>query len=201
MRLDDSSAIRDGATFTLSDGVNVVTFEFDVVSPTDLRQQGVDPANVAVVVPPNATTGEIIRAVRDAINSPTVQSQIRVTASTNGDMRLAGADLAAPFTNVLQLSGNAAAELLGSFNFTAGGVPFVLIQHGQEVSLLGTDFGEDMGDQNVERVQGQMIISATSVINSSGFGINVDAGTQSQVNLATGAGIRPYPGVARNLVT
>jgi large repetitive protein len=201
LQLNAASAIRDGATFTLSDGVNVVTFEFDVVSPTDLRRQGVDPANVAIVITPDATVGQVIRAVRDAINSPNVQAQIKVSASANGDMQFGAADLASPFTNVLQLSGNAAANLTGSFDFTTGGVPFNVIQHGQEISPLGTDFGEDMGDQNLERVQGQMIISATSVINSSGFGINVDAGTQSQVNLADGVGNRPYPGVPRNLVT
>lgn len=201
LRLDDASSIRDGATFTLSDGINVVTFEFDVVSPTDLRGQGGDPANVAIVVRPDATAGEIIRAVRNAINSPTVQSQIKVSASTNGDMLLAGGDLSAPLSNILQLSGNAAANLTGGIDFGTDGVPFVVIQHGREVSPLGTDFGEDMGDQNVERFQGQMIISATSIINSSGFGINVDAGTQSQVDLATGAGLRSYPGVPRNLVT
>src|SRR5690606_20965503 len=82
--------IKEGRTFTLSDGVKTLTFEFDDADLT--AQVPVPDANF--VIGPGVKAGhvriayrdfepaEVIAArVRDAINSAQVQNVLRVTAS------------------------------------------------------------------------------------------------------------------------
>ena len=79
-------SITDGATFTLTDGARVVTFEFDVYDQRCASSRRRAAGNVPVSIASNATRGEIALAIRDAINSPTVQSLLKVTASLQGEM-------------------------------------------------------------------------------------------------------------------
>ncbi|MFN9411000.1 MAG: Ig-like domain-containing protein, partial [Pirellula sp.] len=196
------SQIADGSTFTLSDGVNTATFEFDVLLAGEVRGVGVRPENIGIQIQPNATDVQVARAIRDAINSTTAQQRIRINASTSGDMTGAAAATATGArSRIIHLHGQVSANVLGGVNYSAGGVPLTLITYGADVTALGTDFGEDLGDANVAREQGQLIISSSVIRDSSGFGLNIDAAAQGQTLLAAGAGQRPYPGVVRNLIT
>jgi len=87
--------IRDGRTFTLSDSINQVTFEFDV-------NGSVAQGNFGIVFDPNDTAAEIAQKVRDAINSPAVQAVLNASAqiadgtrgtqfSTNNRVNIVGA--------------------------------------------------------------------------------------------------------------
>ncbi|MGM0486523.1 MAG: choice-of-anchor L domain-containing protein [Planctomycetota bacterium] len=103
-----ASEIADGDTFTLSDGVASLTFEFDDVTIDD----GVTPGNVEIDYNPqqfNGATGkvrsqsaaEVAARIRDAINSSESQAVLDITAaladgtisgsrSTNGRVNLFG---------------------------------------------------------------------------------------------------------------
>ena len=205
---NSASGIADGATFTLSDGFNTSTFEFDVTTSAADRRVGVTAGSQRIAIAPNATAVEIARAVRDAINDSTTQANIKITAITSGDMQgVIGSvltdlpfatGLAAPARSVrVQLNGQVSSNTLGGIaGFTGGGVPITLVTYGQD-----TKWGEDLGDGNVTRDQGQFIVSSSSISDSSGFGLNIDAAAQAQSGVSNFAGNRPYPGAVRNLVT
>ncbi len=198
---DAASQVKDGSTFTLSDGVNTAVFEFDVTTSAADRRTGIVTGNIPVSVLANATSVEIARAIRDAINSGTSQAKIKITASTSGDMDAGLGDLTGARAITIHLNGQVAADTIGGTGFSGNGVPLTLIEFGQDLSPLGTNFGEDIGDENVTRQQGQLIISSSSISNSSGFGLNIDAAAQAQAGATRFSGNRPYPGVVRNLVT
>ncbi len=191
-----SGLLWDGDYFTLSDGVNIATFEFDIVnSPAD-PTAGVASGNIPVSITPASTPAEIVRAIRDAINGPTAQAILKLTASTGGDMRL-GTLETDPRSLRIDLHGPAAADLVGGLSgFASGFVPLTATRYGQE-----TGFGEDLGDANSVRDQGQFIVSSTTVRNSQNYGINLDAASQTQPVWSGLTGTRPYPGAARNMVT
>ena len=194
------SAIADGATFKLSDGVNTATFEFDVATSAADRAAGTTPGNVPITILPSETREQIARKIRDAINSTAAQAVIKITASTNGDMKVGTADRPANGRAIaIDLHGPVANDELGNASsalFSAGGVPLTLVSFGSESA-----FGEDLGDANIRRDQGQFIVSSNSISRSSGFGLNIDAAPQSQTQIAANTGNRAYPGVVRNLVT
>ncbi|XZE35954.1 Ig-like domain-containing protein [Pirellulaceae bacterium SH501] len=195
LQFNSASQLRDGAFFTLSDGVNTARFEFNVITSSTDPAAGVTSGSIPITVLPNATAVEIVRAIRDAINSPVAQSVLKITASTGGDMNGIGGEYPAR-SLVIFLNGSAAADTAGgTLGFTNGGAQLVFRQFGQE-----TAFGEDLGDSNTVRDQGQFIISSTVVRNSQNFGINVDAAAQQQSLWSGSTGIRPYPGAVRNLV-
>ncbi len=82
-----ANEISDGQTFTLSDGVGTLTFEFDDVTIGD----GVTPGNVEINFNPQQfdfatgdrrpqTASEMAGRIRDAINSPESQAVLGITA-------------------------------------------------------------------------------------------------------------------------
>ena len=199
-----ASEIVDGSVFTLSDGVGTARFEFEVVTSASDRRSGVTPGNIPVVVPPNSNPQFVARAIRNAINSPSAQALIHVTAENGGDMPFSTSTGAR--SQIIQLNGNAAVNALGGTVFPAD-VPLTWVQFGQD-----SQWGEDLGDANIKRDQGQLIIASTSVSNASHLGIRVDAAARdyastrfpplpSDTEGLTAAGDRPYPGAVRNLVT
>lgn len=193
---DAASQVADGATFDLSDGFRTARYEFDVTTSAADRRTGVTPGNIAISVRPNSTAVEVARAIRNAINSVTSQSIIKITASTRGDMNNGSGDLTTARSIQIDLNGQASADLLGGVNFSGNGVPLTLVQYGQD-----SQWGEDLGDGNSIRDQGQLIISSNSISNSSGVGLDIDAAPQFQLGASQFAGERAYPGAVRNLVT
>jgi VCBS repeat-containing protein len=197
---DSASEIQDGASFTLSDGVRTVLFEFDVVTSANDRSIGVTPGAIAIPVSPNNSSVVIAAAIRDAINGAFSGGLIGLTAETGGDMP--GSALTAPRSILIQLNGPAAVDVFGGTAFPAN-VPLQLVQFG-----LDTQWGEDLGDSNILRDQGQLLITSAVVSGSLTYGIRVDAAARDYAaNRFGGAtatlrpGSRPYPGAVRNLVT
>ncbi len=185
---------RDGDTFTLSDGKAQLTFEFDIVqSPTD-PAFNVTSGRVPIRIAPEMSAKQIATSIRNAINSTAAQSIIKIKAGIVGEVPDGfGGYATSDNGNVIDLHGIAASDLSGSTNLIAG-LSFVL--GGTETSL-----GEDAGDSNRRREQGQIVINSNTVRNSSSFGIVVDHAARSQTALANFVGDRPYPGAAANLVT
>lgn len=67
------ASVADGDTFTMSDGVQSVVFEFDT-------GDGVATGNVAIPFQAADTSDVIAERIRDAINSAPVQQQLKLTA-------------------------------------------------------------------------------------------------------------------------
>ena len=216
--------IADGYSFTVSNGINAVTFEFNVFTTANVSDPAFRPdipGRIRIPLAPNATDIQIAFAVRNAINDPAVRALLGLTVENTGDMF--GTSLYnAAHSTTLQFNGAVASDLFGNSTFgflDANGVPvpvgFNTIKYGQD-----TQWGEDSGDANTLRDQGQLIISGVGVSRSSQYGINLipaprdlsdrfinmdQISTQPiqsrQVPISTEAGNRPYPGSVRNMIT
>ncbi len=108
-----------------------------------------------------------------------MQNQLGLRATSRGGAALDATDA------VVVITGNAAADTQGGINF---GPHLTASLTGQE-----NVFGEDLGDQNRTRDQGQIIVQGTTVRDSLQFGLVADAANRVN-NL-------PVPGSVRNLPT
>ncbi|MFM8263586.1 MAG: cadherin-like domain-containing protein, partial [Pirellula sp.] len=226
--------IADGYSFTVSNGVNIVTFEFNVfttANASDPAYRPNIPGRYRIPLAPNASDNQIALAVRNAINDAAVRAVLGLTVENNGDM-FGTVLYDGSHASTLQFNGEAASDLFANSAFTfkdATGNPvlvtdalgnlvplgFNTIKYGQD-----TQWGEDAGDANIFRDQGQLIISGVAVTRSSNFGINLlpaprdlsdrfinmdQISTQPiatrQVAISGEAGTRPYPGSVRNMIT
>ena len=167
-------SLVDGTTFSLSDGVNTVVFEFEdeVVGNGVTAGRIPVPYNAMFNNVTNTNTAEtaavIAARIRDLINSPLVQSLIKVKANlSNGD------------------SIGATSDTIDLFGTVTAVVP-------TEVGTATVYTG--MGDANRERDQGQVIIQNSRVTDSLNFGILIDTNARSAT---TGAA---SPGTPRNTV-
>ncbi len=181
-----AGSIVDGATFTLSDRENLLTFEFDLNAGATDAALGVAQGNVRVPITPSSTSQDIADAIVNAINSNTVQQLLGLTASIQG--QAAGASAG----TIIELHGPVATDLNGAYAFPASTLLVGFVNGGE------TSFGEDLGDVERERAQGQILLVNNSITNSRGFGIVTDAAAQNQQN---GSGPRPYPGAPINFPT
>lgn len=187
--VDSSAGIADGAILTLSDGVNQVNFEFDVTTGAGDSAAGTAPGNIPVQVLASDTTDVLAVKIRDAINSPSAQNLIDVSASVQSN------------GTTIVLHGPAAITRSGGI--TINNIP------GLSTVLNGfdTSLGEDHGDRNRDRDQGVVFINSTTVSDSSQFGIVVDAATRvggtagspgSPINYPTNNADSLAPGVVLN---
>ncbi len=190
-----SGQIVDGTTFTLSDGAVPVTFEFDVVAGPGDSAAGVVPGNIAVSIDPSATPTDIALAIRDAINSPTGQASLAISASVQGEAKLGGIDANPVSSTVVALHGPAATDASGQFVFPAESFLQPVIWGAE------SEFGEDQGDGERERPQGQILLVGNTVTDSAQFGIVAAAGGRNQQGIGGDVGDRPYPGAPINLPT
>jgi VCBS repeat-containing protein len=185
----------DGAEFTLSDGKSQLTFQFEVTMSATDRAVGVTAGRVAIRISPNMTADQIASVIRDAINSPAAQAVLKLKAANLGQLSNGfGGYTTTDNSPVIELHGTAAGNLFGSLSTGLTGLS--LVQNG-----LDTSNGEDLGDSNRTRDQGQIVISSNTVRNSSQAGILVDNGARSQTALAAFVGDRAYPGSTANLIT
>ena len=174
-----ASQIADGDTFTISDGDTLLTFEFEDAQLLN----GVGFGNIRVLFDPLAAeTGgvgiapnaAIAQAIRDAINSPSVQGLSSVQA-TLGDGSYNGA-----------LSTSDQVVLFGVAIFDPG------------TSGITSVTADTFGDGNAFRDQGQIIVESTFVTDSSEWGINVGPGDRTP-DQAPLAGNLAHAGPVRNL--
>ncbi len=186
--------IRDGDTFTLSDGLNQATYEFDIVNSTADRAYGVNQGNISIQLLPSATNPEIARAIRDTINSAASRAVINLTAATDGQMLDGnGGEYVANQSSTILLYGDAAVNRIGGLAAPGTGLTFNM------GGVMG--LGEAGGDSNRRRDQGQIVIASSTFRNSAQFGIVVDDAVRNQTALGANIGDRPYPGSAANLLT
>jgi VCBS repeat-containing protein len=180
------SQIADGESFTISDGVNTVRFEFnDTTINAPLPGAGFTQGNIEVPFTPTMTIAEIARVIRDAINSSDSQAVLKVVAGLS-DSRNESSTSSSIFVN---LYGAAGADNNATNNF--GDIAFV------EFGFDNFD-KEDAGDANRKREQGQIILHSNIVRDSSSFGIIIDAASRVS-SLTPLAGALPHSGPIRNL--
>jgi len=170
----------DGQTFTLDDGLQSVTFEFDDRDIAD----GVAPDHVAIPFGVGDQDFVIAAQVRDAINSPQVQSVLAIKAAAP-DGTIFGPDSAN--SQRVDLFGNVANDPVG----------------------IGFLINDDVGSGNRFRDQGQVMVTSSQISNSLQYGIVVEDGLrdlptfrffprQQHAQFTTGD-YTPHPGSARHL--
>ena len=203
--------LRDGQLFQISDGVDTVVFEFEDL---DINN-GV--ASGHLMIPFDATAFDpsvgdytpepayvIARRIRDTINSSQAQAVIDIVAAlSDGEVVTPAVParpsaiyplLAMPSTsNVINLFGNATGDVFPTFDF--GDIE--VITYGYS-GISGVEH-EMVGDSNVFRDQGQILIHSNIVRDSLEFGIVADAGARNRSDLVPTAGVLPHAGPAANL--
>lgn len=176
LQFNDASRMIAGATFTVSDGPRVATFELDDVNDGRTVAAGniALPFNTAVIDSlsggSRSETAQTIAArFRDLLNSAEVQARIDVAGNLLNNDRIGAT------SDTVVLIGNAALEVPTS---------------------VGTKIVSDgKGDQNRERTQGQVVINSTRISNSAGFGATIASAPRDPITNAS------MPGSPRNTVT
>ena len=144
--------LRDGQTFTIGDGINRVTFEFNdlAILPNNVTTN-VTAGNQRIDFRAAMDNHEIARRMRDAINSPQVQATLKVMAQI-GDGTLAGnfstsdrVNLVGPAT--LQIQGNFAPEINDIAANATSISPIGAVYNGAQFFTQGT-----IGDNPVKSV-------------------------------------------------
>lgn len=172
-----ASLLADGSTITISDGVNQVIFQFLDARGATTPLAGAfpiffNPAFGLAGDQDGEAASSIATRLRDAINSPTVQSVLRIKASLSD-----GADTGTSSTSSqLHLTSNAIVTASAAISANVVVTRYLAF-----------------GDQNHHRDQGQLIVRSSSITDSSQYGIVADA--------APRAGGLPGPGSVRNLHT
>ncbi|MFN9196666.1 MAG: hypothetical protein ACK5WR_01175, partial [Planctomycetaceae bacterium] len=141
--------LSEGATFTVSDGIKSVTYEFDNNGVSNAANRRISFTNTETAV-------SIATKVRDAINA----------AKTAG-LSTSLAQLSDTGNSGTNTSGTTFVEVINVVSVTR-----------TDNSILASSFNRN-GDQNTVRDQGQIQIFANSVSNVSQFGIVVDQGARS----------------------
>ena len=164
VRFKDSSSLSDGLSFTITDGNNTVRLEFDdsTLLPLD-PGFGVSQGSVAIPFNPTVslTSVQVAALVLSVINSPAVQSQIRVVAFP-----------------VSGLGGQPSDAILIS-GATGVSIP----------SAVGNVLTTNLeGDRNTPRDQGQVLIENSRISFSSGFGVVMTADVRDPVSGAPNPG-------------
>jgi len=164
VRFKDSSSLSDGLSFTITDGNNSVRLEFNnsALLPTD-PGFGVSQGSVAIPFDPSVslTSVQIAALVLSVINSPAVQTQVRIVAFP-----------------VPGLGGQPSDSILIS-GATGVSIP----------SSVGNVLVTNLeGDRNTPRDQGQVLIENSRISFSSGFGVVMTADVRDPVSGAPNPG-------------
>lgn len=164
--------IPDGSLIFIADERRQLIFEFD---NNDLgASNGVTPGNIPVTYLSTFTASQMASALVSAINDPNVQADFDVFATMSDGTVDADSGIR------VFLEGPVAATLQGGTGFAPslpnlrvriyGGLPDPV------EPLTGTPLGFDGGDSNNFRDQGQVVLKNNVIVDSSNFGINIDAG-------------------------
>ncbi|MFP6676550.1 MAG: right-handed parallel beta-helix repeat-containing protein, partial [Pirellulaceae bacterium] len=173
--IPSASDVNDGQMFTLSDGVDQLTFEYTDI---DLNN-GVEAGNVAIPYLDFESDNLLAERIRDAINSPQVQDVLAITASlSDGDVVTtdSGSNLIDLFGNVIgRLPDNDIVESYDPFDFgdievTLHGVDQMTVTKDGKTSEYRVEYGFT-GDANLDRDQGQIVLDSNIIAHTSDFGI------------------------------
>jgi hypothetical protein len=165
--------IADGSSFVLTDGVNSIRFEFDVVG--GLGSPGVTQGSIRVPFSASDTAADVAKAIRTAINSSPVQAVFVDVMAQLADGSRQGIDDA---------STSARVNIIGTAHVTNVTVP--------GISVNTPD--RRYGDGNLFRDQGQLILEGNRISNSSQWGILVEGDRDT-----AGDGAAPHQGPTRAL--
>ncbi|TWU60075.1 Matrixin [Rubripirellula tenax] len=184
--------IVDGDTFTLSNGSETLTFEFNDVTVATLTSAPLS-SNVPINFTSSDSAGDVADKIRNAINNSSIQSVLNAIAtSSSGDNN-------DPTDPTIFIHGYLAANVLGGINLTSP-------QSGQ-THLTGVITGGnvvrgvDNGDSNRTRDQGVFIVDSNVISFSSGTAIDITAGDFGPGVKVPDEGNRPKPGAVANLPT
>ena len=164
---------RDGLTFTIGDGVETLTFEFDDLA----NSPGVSEGAVRVGYLPTDSAARVAASIRDAVNSSPAQTVLDVTAGL-ADGTNTGFDST---SQVVNLYGNA---IVGGYDLV---VPDGLIQY------------DLSGDRNLARDQGQMLVHSNFITDYRDWGIVADAGPREFEPRVPHGFLETHPGAVRKL--
>ncbi|MFO0940771.1 MAG: pre-peptidase C-terminal domain-containing protein [Pirellulales bacterium] len=127
----------NGDTFKLRDAGTEVVFEFT-------QSGSVTPGNIAVQFAATDSAARVAQRIRDAINSPGVQSRLKITAASRGG-------------STSGVTGDAQVDLFGE----AGG----------EFGKVGVVVHSGYGDLNTARDQGQVLVRDNFIRHSRDYGV------------------------------
>lgn len=167
----DGEDLFDGQTFTLSDGVNVVTFEFDDDDlPTNAPNEGVTVGHIEIGFRDDESGHVIAARMRDLFNSAEVTSVLDITAALADGL---ASGLGAGFTNEVNVFGVISANLTGDVSDGAfdGNPNDGLIF--ESFANLANDYVY-RGDSNQPRLQGQVQIAQNFIFDTLNVGIKID---------------------------
>ncbi|MFM8570667.1 MAG: GEVED domain-containing protein [Pirellula sp.] len=164
VRFNDSSSLSDGLSLTITDGTNTVRLEFnDTTLLPNAPGFGVSQGSIEIPFNPSVklTDVQVAALVLSVINSPAVQSQVRIVAFP-----------------VPGLGGQPSSSILIS-GATGVSIPSTV------GSVLVTNLE---GDRNTPRDQGQVVIENSRISFSSGFGAVITADARDPVSGAPNPG-------------
>ena len=179
-----AATIEDGETFTLSDGTNSVTFEYDLVTSTVTGLgNGVANGNISILVPAisslapnNDGSLTIAQNIVNAINGLATNGQLNLTAAFFGGATTIDTDQVIPGGIAIELTGNAA--FIQDINHPRDGI--------LSVQNLATS---KRGDTNRDRSdQGIIMIENSQVSFSQNIGISLNYGPSVVAPSKAGSG-------------
>ncbi|MEY4179435.1 MAG: hypothetical protein RLY70_3009, partial [Planctomycetota bacterium] len=148
MRVPAGSAIGDGETFAIGDGIAELTFEFDADGISN-------PDNVAVPFDTMDSAATIAARIRDLVNSPSVRGVLSIQAASADGTVAAGVER----DERVNFFGNA----------------MLRTSTGSSLQAVRNAY---FGDTNVYRDQGQLLIQSNFITDSRDWGVQIDAGTR-----------------------
>ncbi len=140
------SAVADGQTFTIGDGLTTITFEYDDVALAN----GASPDHVVIPFDVDEPAHVIAERIRDEVNTLALAGVLDLRAATSNQEAFGPGGT----TNRIDLHGNVSVETVG-------------------IEMISYD---EKGSSNVFRDQGQVIIQSNTITHSAFFGIVVEDG-------------------------
>ena len=185
--------IHDGSILRLSDGDNTVELEFEDVSHPTFRT-GVTSGNIPVPFTVDMTSSDVAKSLRDAINSVQVQEFLDISASLlSGEVNPGEGT-----SDTVLLHGEAASDVFGRIDFAEDPIELPVTVN----VYASARFAEEDGDSNRVRPQGQVILQGNIITESAQFGILVDSGQRSRLDVSDlSTTDLPRPGSAQAFVT
>lgn len=145
--------LTDGDVFEISDGGTSIRLEFTLDGSVGL-------GNIPVRFTAADADFVVARAIRDAINTPSVQSRLNIRAATSGG----------------DASGNTNDSRIHLF-----GIPLVrTISAGNPAGEVQVELHEGFSDENVRRHQGQVFIQNSVISDSRDYGVWSEAAKRLQ---------------------
>lgn len=179
--LRPANQIANGTGFTISDGYNTIGFEFT-------RTGTVGSGRVAVLINDAMTDSQVADALANAINSVGTLGKVLKVNATTLNLEKSGLQ-PNPNSNIVTLFNAAKVDILSILG-SAG----VFKHYGVELGRSG--FYSELGDSNLERLQGMILIANNSISNVSQVGIDVKLSDRdSSTDLTAPGGIRNVPGL------